>query len=94
MLIICLVNFKRNGIKWKSVVAGRDLRDTFCGVAGIAVLYPVVRHLCSSDIAVAIVGIILSVIVYFGILLLMRNEIVLDSIRKGSGRLFKSNKGL
>ena len=93
VLIICLVNFKRNGIKWNSVVAGRDLRDTLCGLAGIVVLYPVVRRLCSSDITVAVAGIILSVIVYFGILLLMRNEIVLDSIRKMSGRLFKSNKG-
>ncbi len=92
-MFICLINFKRKGLKWRSVVIGRDLRDTLCGVAGIAILYPVVRYLCKSDIAVAIVGIILSVIVYFGILLLMRNEIMLDSIRKVSGRLFKSNKG-
>ncbi len=81
VLVICLVNYSRQGIRWRSVIDGRDMRDALCGVAGIAVLYPVVRRLFTSDVIVAIAGMALSVIVYFVILLLLKNRIICDAIR-------------
>ena len=82
VLVMCLVNFRRNGLDWKSVIVNRDIRDTVLGLAGIVIVYTALRLAGLTSLIWAILGMIASVVVYFGILMLLKNEIVLDSIRK------------
>lgn len=82
VLVMCIVNFRRNAVDWKRVIVWRDVRDTMFGLMGIGAVYAVIKLADPSDIIVAIAGMIVSVIVYFGILILVRNSIVMDIIHK------------
>ena len=80
VLVMCFVNFNRHGIAWKSVIIKRDLRDTVLGIAGMAAIYPIVKIIIPGYYLSAIIGMVLSVAVYFGILILLRNNIVMDGV--------------
>ncbi|MBQ9334746.1 MAG: flippase [Lachnospiraceae bacterium] len=89
VLMMCLVNFRCEHINWKSAIVWRDVRDTVFGLIGIGAVYACVNLIAPADLIAAIAGMVLSVPVYFGIFILMKNEIVTDGIRKIVSRLKK-----
>lgn len=90
VLCICLFNLvKSNRIVLKDVIDLRHLRDSAVGAGVISVAFYPVHRLLAGSYAEAIVGIIVSVILYGTVMLVFRNSIVTDALFKAQKRVIK-----
>ncbi|MBQ8945655.1 MAG: flippase [Lachnospiraceae bacterium] len=81
VLVYCIVMLKRSGVSLPGIISGRCLRDSAVGVLFmIAVYFPV--RLLDNYVAVIIAGVLLSVVVYFGAILILKNPIILEGKEK------------
>ena len=90
VLAICVINIKKKEVDLKGIINRKDIRDMLCGVCAIIVSSVVIMRLSDDQIIRAIAGIVTSVIMYFGVLVLLKNHLLtagLDRIIKhGSGQ--------
>ncbi len=82
VLVICVVNLTRKHVDLKGIINRTDIRDMACGVGAVIVSCVVIMKLTGDQILRAVTGIPVSVILYFGTLVLLKNHIIMTGINR------------
>ena len=82
VLGLCLIHYRREHIPVRNVIVLKDVTDALIGTAAITAIFIAVRFLIPGHLLKLIVGIVFSVPAYFGILVLRRNEVIIENISK------------
>lgn len=83
VLVFCVIMLRRNKISLPGIINKRDLRDSVIGVLGMAIIY-IPINMIENRFVLVLVGIFVSVSVYFSVLFILRNRLVMD----GRDKLF------
>lgn len=80
VLLIYIMNLRKNKVGWGSMVVLKDVRDAVIGVLFIAVIRIVIFYGANGSFVADLLGMALSVAGYFALLLLLKNAVVMDGV--------------
>ena len=90
VLAICVFNLSKKNRELFGALNLRDLRDSLAGLMAMAVLYIVLSRVTDNYIILLAGGVTGSVVVYFGILLCLKNHMVQEGIGVLKNKLGKN----